>query len=91
MIYDPYKDEFVDIIKPEEFDPKNYCCIEDLIKHLDKNIDPKSIRQISSGIRVGLPIICTGFIMRFLIPSLIAAFSGKVMDIQRENRLNVKV
>ena len=27
----------------------------------------------------------------FLIPSLIAAFSGKVMDIQRENRLNVKV
>ena len=64
---------------------------ENVIKHLDKSIDPKSIRQISSGIRVGLPIICTGFIMRFLIPSIIAAFSGKVMDKHREDRLNTKV
>ena len=70
---------------------KVYDYGENVIKHLDKNIDPKSIRQISSGIRVGLPIICTGFIMRFLIPSLIATFSGKVMDKRRENRLNVKV
>lgn len=70
---------------------KVYDYGENVIKHLDKNIDPKSIRQISSGLRVGLPIICTGFIMRFLIPSIIASFSGKVMDKQRENRINVKV
>lgn len=58
---------------------------EDVIKHLDTTkVDPKSIRQISTGIRVGLPILTTAFCMRFLIPSLLAAFSGKMMDRIRE-------
>ena len=70
---------------------KVYDYGEKVISHLDKNIDAKSIRQISSGIRVGLPIVCTGFIMRFLIPSIIAMFSGKMMDKQRKNKLDKKV
>ena len=66
---------------------------EKLIKQLDTNkIDPKSIRQISSGLRVGLPILTTGICMRFLIPSVIALFSGKMMDSVRDSRkyLDVK-
>lgn len=51
MIYDPYKDEFVDIIKPEEFDPKNYCCIEDLIKHLDKINDKVNFIEFKNNIQ----------------------------------------
>ena len=69
----------------------NYA--EKLINNLDpKVIDPKSIRQISSGLRVGLPILATGVCMRFLIPSVIALFSGKMMDNVRDNRkyLDVK-
>ena len=58
---------------------------EEVIKHLDKDkIDPKSIRQISNGLRVGIPIVTTAICMRFLIPSFIAMFSGKLMDKVRE-------
>lgn len=67
---------------------------EEIIKYLDTTkIDPKSIRQISTGLRVGLPIVSTAFCMRFLIPTAIAAFSGKIMDRAREDKqksLNVK-
>ena len=60
---------------------------EDLIKELDpKKIDPKSIRQISNGIRIGLPILTTCILMRLITPTLIAAFSGKAMDREREKR-----
>lgn len=60
---------------------------EEVIKELDtKKVDPKSVRQISAGIRVALPLIITGVIMRFAIPSLLAGFSGKVMDKVREKQ-----
>ena len=60
---------------------------EALIKELDpKKIDPKAIRQISSGIRVALPLAMTGVIMRLGIPTILALFSGKWMDKVRENR-----
>ena len=62
---------------------------EDIITHLDTQvIDPKSIRKITNGLRVGLPIVTTAFCMRFLIPSVLAAFSGKMMDKIREKRDN---
>ena len=64
---------------------------EKIISQLDtKKIDPKSIRQISAGLRVGLPILTTGICMRFLIPSVIALFSGKVMDKVRTDKLDYK-
>ena len=60
---------------------------EEIIKNLDKNkIQPEAIRNISKGLRVGLPIATTAFCMRFLIPSVIALFSGKVMDKVRDKR-----
>lgn len=65
---------------------------DSVIKHLDTNkINPNSIKQISTGLRIGLPIATTAFCMRFLIPSCIALFSGKVMDKIREKRkLDIK-
>jgi hypothetical protein len=64
---------------------------EEIIKYIDpKKVDPKSLRQISTGIRVGLPILTTAVCMRFLIPSFIALFSGKIMDKAREKKgLNI--
>jgi len=67
---------------------------EEVIKYIDpQKIDPKSLRQISTGLRVGMPILTTGIVMRFLLPTVIAGFSGKIMDKQRERqqkKLDVK-
>lgn len=58
-----------------------------IVKDLDpKVMDPKALRKVSTGLRVFAPILVTGTIMRFLIPSFIAAFSGKWMDKVREKR-----
>lgn len=60
---------------------------EAIIKDLDTTkIDPKSIRQMSTGIRVILPIATTALVMRFILPSILAGFSGKMMDKVREYR-----
>ena len=65
---------------------------EDIIKDLDpKKLDPKAIRKISTGLRVGLPIMSTAIVMRFLLPSLLAGFSGKLMDKAREKRQQQKL
>lgn len=65
---------------------------EDIIKDLDpKRLDPKAIRKISTGLRVGLPIMSTAIVMRFLLPSLLAGFSGKLMDKAREKRQQQKL
>ena len=65
---------------------------EDIIKDLDpKKLDPKAIRKISTGLRVGLPIMSTAIVMRFLSPSLLAGFSGKLMDKAREKRQQQKL
>lgn len=68
---------------------------EKVIENLDpKKVNPDSIKQISNGLRIGLPLIVTSFCMRALIPTFVAMFSGKTMDIMREkrkNKLNVKV
>ena len=65
---------------------------EDIIKDLDpKKLDPKAIRKISTGLRVGLPIMFTAIVMRFLLPSLLAGFSGKLMDKAREKRQQQKL
>lgn len=58
-----------------------------VIEHLDpKKIDPNSIKQISTGLRVITPILTTAFIMRFATPVIISMFSGKAMDKVREKR-----
>lgn len=58
---------------------------EEIIKHLDPTkIDPKSLRQISTGLRVGAPILTTAIVMRMALPSVLAGFSGKMMDKYRE-------
>ena len=58
---------------------------EGIIKHLDPTkIDPKSLRQISTGLRVGAPILTTAIVMRMALPSVLAGFSGKMMDKYRE-------
>lgn len=60
---------------------------EAIIKDLDpKVLDPKAIRKISTGLRVIAPIIATGTVMRFFLPTVLAAFSGKVMDRVREKK-----
>ena len=63
-----------------------------IIKDLDPNVlDPKALRKVSTGLRVGLPILTTALCMRCLIPTAIALYSGKRMDKEREQKkLNVK-
>lgn len=60
---------------------------DEIIKDLDpKKLDPKAIRKVSTGLRVALPILCTGMIMRLALPTLTAGLSGKMMDKVREKR-----
>lgn len=60
---------------------------EKVIKDLDTTkIDPKSIRKISTGLRVGLPILTTAVLMRLVTPTVLAFVSGKMMDKKRENQ-----
>ena len=60
---------------------------EKVIENLDTSkINADVIKQISTGIRIAIPLLVTSCIMRFLIPSAIACFSGKAMDKVRENR-----
>lgn len=70
---------------------------EEIIKDLDiKKIDPKSIRQISTGIRVIGPAIITASIMRFALPTITAYASGKYTEHKRNNneynssKINIK-
>lgn len=60
---------------------------EEVIKCLDPSkVLLESISKIKAGLRVGLPILTTMFCMRFLIPSAIALFSGRIMDRVRDKR-----
>jgi len=60
---------------------------DEIIKYIDpKVLDPKSIRKVSTGLRVAAPILSTAIIMRLAIPTVLAGFSGKVMDKVREKR-----
>lgn len=60
---------------------------EAVIKDLDpKKVDPKTIKKITSGIRVAIPLAVTSCIMRLAIPSVLAAVSGKMMDKVRSKR-----
>lgn len=62
-----------------------------IVKDLDpKVMDPKALRKVSTGLRVFAPILVTGTIMRFILPSIVAGFSGKVMDREREKRQAMK-
>lgn len=65
---------------------------EEIIKDLDpKKLDPKAIRKISTGLRVFAPICSTAIVMRFLLPSILAGVSGKMMDKKREQqKLDIK-
>lgn len=64
---------------------------EAIIKDLDpKVLDPKAIRKVSTGLRVGLPIAATSLLMRWVIPTIIAGVSGKLMDREREKRETMK-
>ena len=65
---------------------------EAVIEQLDpKKIPSKELDGISSGIRVGIPLITTALCLRFLIPSAIAMFSGKIMDKVRAGREHKKL
>lgn len=58
-----------------------------IVKDIDpKVLDPKALRKVSTGLRIITPIIATGVIMRFLLPTITAGVSGKIMDKQREKR-----
>ena len=72
-----------------------YKKAEEVIKDIDPTkFDPKSLRKISTGIRVITPMICTACIMRWIAPSVTAFISGKIMDKKREqvsqNKLDIK-
>lgn len=65
---------------------------EEIIQHLDPTkLDPKAIRKVSTGIRVGLPILTTAICMRYLIPTVLACFSGKIMDKVRDKKKEGKL
>ena len=65
---------------------------EDVIKHLDPGkISLESMEKVKTGLRVGIPLVTTAMCMRFLIPSAIAMFSGKIMDKVRDKRGKNKV
>ena len=65
-----------------------------IVKDLDpKKLDPKSLRKVSTGLRVIAPILTTAILMRCIIPTALAAMSGKMMDKKREvqeQKLDVK-
>ena len=66
-----------------------------IVKDIDPKImDPKSLRKVSTGLRVIAPLATTAIIMRFALPVLLAGLSGKMMDKEREqrkqNKLDVK-
>lgn len=65
---------------------------EKIIKDLDPKImDGKSLRKVSTGLRIISPALMTGCIMRFILPTIIAGFSGKVMDKKREANKKAKL
>lgn len=69
-----------------------YKKAEGVIKDIDPTkFDPKSLRKISTGIRVITPMICTAFIMRWIAPSVTAFISGKIMDKKRESNCQKKL
>ena len=60
---------------------------DEIIKYIDPTkMDPKTLRKVSTGLRVAAPILTTALIMRLAIPTVLAGFSGKVMDKVREKR-----
>lgn len=60
---------------------------DEIVKYLDPTkMDPKALRKVSTGLRVAAPILSTAICMRLLIPTVLAAFSGKAMDKVREKR-----
>ena len=60
---------------------------DEIVKYLDpKKLDPKTLRKVSTGLRIAAPIMTTAICMRLLIPTVLAAFSGKIMDKAREKR-----
>lgn len=71
---------------------------EEVIKHLDpKKVEPESIKQVSTGLRVLAPMAITGLIMRFATPVLVSLFSSYAKDKvnlpkqEKKNKLNVVV
>lgn len=65
---------------------------EEVINNLDpKKIPIKDIGKVKAGIRVGIPLVTTALCMRFIIPSAIAMFSGKIMDKVRDKREQKKL
>jgi hypothetical protein len=67
---------------------------EKIIKDLDpKKLDPKALRQISSGIRIISPAVMTASIMRFGLPVLTSFLSKPYIEKKkqaREKKLDIK-
>lgn len=62
-----------------------------IVKDIDPTkLDPKALRKISTGLRIAAPIFTTALLMRCIIPTALAATSGKMMDKKREAKLDVK-
>ena len=65
---------------------------EKVIDNLDpQKIPPEKLNQIRAGMRIGIPTTTMCFCMRFLLPSVVALFSGKVMDKVRDKREQKKI
>lgn len=72
---------------------KTYDWGEKIIPHLDKKLVP-DVHKVINGLRVGIPALVTMTLMRCLIPSIVAWFSGKAEEVRRakrdnKNKLNV--
>ena len=61
----------------------NYA--EKIIPHIDPKIVP-DVHKVIGGLKVGLPIVTTGILMRCIAPSIIAWFSGKAEEVRRSKR-----
>lgn len=64
---------------------KVYDYSEKIIPHIDPKLVP-DVHKVVNGVRVGLPILVTGLLMRMAIPSVIAWASGKIEEVRRSKR-----
>lgn len=68
----------------------NYA--DKVIPHINKDLIP-DVHKVVTGFKILLPLATTAILMRALIPSIIAWFSGKAEEVRRgrrDKKLNVK-
>ena len=68
----------------------NYA--DKVIPHINKDLIP-DVHKVVTGFKILLPLATTAILMRALIPSVIAWFSGKAEEVRRgrrDKKLNIK-